>query len=344
MNIATALLLLAAQQTPTLPTGAPAPDFDLPGVDGRRYTLKDFASAKLLLIIFNTNHCPTAQFYEERIKKVGDDYRDKGLTLVAINPNDPLAVRPDELGYTDLADGFEEMKIRARDRGYNYPYLHDGDTQATARAYGPTATPHAFLFDADRKLRYTGRIDDNEKGDHIMAHDLRNAIDALLAGREPEVARTKANGCSLKWADKRDSVRKYLERIAAEPVTLGALRDLQRHGEAARKGKLTVIHTWSPDHASEIPKLAAMYHWYRRRNFELVTIAVTGMKDEALAGLRKACASSANLVASAEGKPLPGPKTEILLPSGQVLFSREGALDDLEVKRIIVANLKEDRK
>src|SRR5438128_9276745 len=119
----------------TLTIGADAPDFKLPGIDGRDHALKDFAAAKVLVIVFTCNHCPTAQAYEDRIVKLHADYKDKAVALVAINPNDPLAVRLDDLGYTDLSDSFEEMKIRAKQRNFQFPYLYDGETQSTAKAY-----------------------------------------------------------------------------------------------------------------------------------------------------------------------------------------------------------------
>ena len=116
-----ASLAQSATNPPMLKIGAKAPDFNLPGVDGKNYSLKDFADAKILEIIFTCNHCPTAQAYEQRIIKLNEDYKDKGVALAAISPNDPLAVRLDELGYTDLSDSFEEMKIRAKERGYKDP-------------------------------------------------------------------------------------------------------------------------------------------------------------------------------------------------------------------------------
>src|SRR5256885_7122991 len=160
MAIVVALLgsMVLAANPPMLKIGEKAPDFNLPGVDGKNYSLKDFADAKLLVIIFTCNHCPTAQAYEQRIIKLNDDFKDKGVALVAISPNDPTAVRLDELGYTDLSDSFEEMKIRAAARGFPYPNLYDGDTQKTALAYGVLATPHVLIVDRQRKLRYVGRI------------------------------------------------------------------------------------------------------------------------------------------------------------------------------------------
>ncbi len=186
----------------TLAIGAEAPDFRLPGVDGKTYGLKDFADAKVLVVVFTCNHCPTAQAYEARVAKLHADYRDKGVALVAISPNDDKALRLDELGYTDLGDSFEDMKPRAKEAGYSYPYLYDGETQATAKAYGALATPHVFIFDAKRTLRYVGRFDDSEVKT-VKSHDARNAVDALLAGTPVPVEKTRVFGCSTKWSDKR---------------------------------------------------------------------------------------------------------------------------------------------
>src|ERR1043166_6795082 len=141
----------AAEDFPSLSLGATAPDFNLPGVDGRSWTLKDFAAAKALVVIFTCNHCPTAQYYEERIKQIAAEYKSKGVALVAIMPNDPKSVRLDELGWTDLSDSFAEMKLRAKERGYNFPYLYDGDTEAGSRAptgRWPRPTPSCSMRSA----------------------------------------------------------------------------------------------------------------------------------------------------------------------------------------------------
>ncbi len=153
---------------PTLPIGASAPDFCLPGIDGKTHSLKDYAASKVLVIAFTCNHCPTAQLYESRIKQLAADYRDRGVALVAIQPNNPNAVRLDEMGYTDVGDSFEEMKLRAAYRHFNFPYLYDGETQKVSQAYGPFATPHLFIFDAERKLRYQGRVDNGMREMPLM--------------------------------------------------------------------------------------------------------------------------------------------------------------------------------
>ena len=138
---------------------------------------------------------------------------------MAISPNNPAAVRLDELGYTDLGDSFEDMKIRAKDHNYAYPYLYDGETQATARAYGVLATPQVYIFDAERKLRYVGRFDDGEVK-AVKSHDAKNAVEALLAGKPVPVATTRVFGCSTKWAEKQADARKSLAKWDAEPVAL----------------------------------------------------------------------------------------------------------------------------
>src|SRR5687767_3217624 len=159
----------AADPAP-LPIGSVAPDFSLPATDGKIYSLGDFASSKVLVIIFTCNHCPTAQAYEARIKQLVTDYQSKGVAIVAISPNDPLAVTLGEMGYTDVGDSFEEMKIRAKDKKFNFPYLYDGETSKISMEYGPQATPHVFIFDKDRRLRYSGRIDDGEKPGTARTH------------------------------------------------------------------------------------------------------------------------------------------------------------------------------
>src|SRR5262249_10775333 len=136
ISFATGVAAADEPEIATLKIGAKAPDFDLPGVDGKNWKLSDFDKAKILVVIFTCNHCPTAQYYEERIKKLVVDYKDKGVGFVAISPNDPNSVRPDEMGYTDMGDTLEEMKIRARDHQFNFPYLMGGGkNEAVAKAY-----------------------------------------------------------------------------------------------------------------------------------------------------------------------------------------------------------------
>src|SRR6185437_7857452 len=143
-----------------------------------------------------------------------------GVTLVAIEPNNPNAIRLDELGYTDVSDSLDEMKIRAAYRHFNFPYLYDGETQSVARAYGPQATPHVFIFDQQRKLRYEGRVDNSQRESLVKTQDARNATDALLANKAVPVERTRVFGCSTKWMSKEGDRLKELKKIEAEPVSV----------------------------------------------------------------------------------------------------------------------------
>ena len=129
----------------TLAIGSQAPDFKLPGIDGKSYSLASFKNAKILVIVFTCNHCPTAQAYEERLIHITKEYNSRGVAVVAIMPNDSKSVQLNELGYTDLGDSFEEMKLHAKRKHFNFPYLFDGENEMVSKAYGPVATP-TFLF------------------------------------------------------------------------------------------------------------------------------------------------------------------------------------------------------
>lgn len=170
--------------------GDKAVDFDLPGVDGKRYSLASFSDRKAVVVFFSCNHCPYVKAWEDRLVAIQRDYAAKGATLVAINANDDRAF-PE--------DSFEKMVERAKEKGFNFPYLSD-ESQNIARAYGAHFTPEVFLFDPDRVLRYHGRVDDNhEDASGVTSHDLRNALEAVLAGKPVPNPETPAKGCTIKW-------------------------------------------------------------------------------------------------------------------------------------------------
>ena len=173
-----------------LAIGDPAPDFSLPGADGKTHALADFADKPALVVIWSCNHCPTVIAYEDRMVKIQSDYAAKSVQLVAINSND-------ERRYPE--DAFDRMVERAKRKGFNFPYLRD-ESQHVAQAYGPKVTPDVFLFNADRRLVYRGRIDDNpDNPAAAKQHDLRKALDELLAGKPITTAQTNPVGCSVKW-------------------------------------------------------------------------------------------------------------------------------------------------
>lgn len=170
--------------------GEKAPEFSLPGVDGKDHALSDFDKAKALVVVFSCNHCPYVIAYEDRIKAIQSDYGKKGAQVVAINANDAQ-------GYPE--DSFEKMVARAKERGFNFPYLRDQE-QSVAKAYGASHTPHLFVFDAARKLAYTGKIDDQWQDESkVQRRFLRDALDDILAGRAPTTPETHAIGCTIKW-------------------------------------------------------------------------------------------------------------------------------------------------
>jgi peroxiredoxin len=346
---------IAGAEVRTLPLDSPAPDFRLRGVDGKTHALKDFADARILVVIFTCNHCPTAQAYEERIIRLCRDYKDRGVAVVAISPNDPKAVRLDELGYTDLGDSLAEMKLRARDRKFPFPYLHDGDTQATSRAYGVQATPHVFIFDQGRKLRYAGRID-NSDVKKVTSHDAQNAIDALLAGKPVPVAKTRVFGCSTKWSDKRADVQAALARWDAEPIELATLDE----AAAARlirndTKKLLLINvwtTWCAPCVAELPEFVTMNRMYRKRPFQLITISTDDAekKEAVLNVLRENHVAATNYLARFKDRDKfadlldkkwegPVPYTLLIAPGGKVIYRKTGAIVPLEVKRAVVEYL-----
>jgi len=350
-----ALVFAAPPGMTTLQIGQPAPDFELPGVDGKTYSQADFDDAKVLAVIFTCNHCPTAQAYEDRIIKLHEEYKDRGVAVVAISPNDPKAVRLDELGYTDVGDSLEDMKLRAEEQGFEFPYLYDGETQKTSAAYGVLATPHVFIFDAGRKLRYVGRVDDSDVG-NVRSHDARNAIDTLLAGRPVPVERTRVFGCSTKWSDKRQSVIDSLKRWDAEPVTLETIDpdDVKKLAEN-KTGKLLLVNlwaTWCGPCVEELPELVTINRMYRRRPFELVTIGLNDVseKEQALKFLKDRHVSTRNYLFTSTDRdklaealdpewPGPLPYTLLIAPGGKVIYRHHGPLEPLEVRRAIVEYL-----
>ena len=336
--------------------GSDAIPFSFPGVDGKTYALDDFADAKLLVLIFTANHCPTAQAYEDRIIALYNEYKDKGVAVVAIAPNDAQALRLDEMGYTDVGDTLEEMKLRAKDKGFKFPYLYAGDQPDLCKQYGPVATPHVFIFDQDRKLRYQGRIDNNEKPGEVTSRDAKQAIDALLSGENPPIETTKTFGCSIKWPDKRPQVKEALAKWAKEDVTISPI-DVNGLHELMKNDsdKLRVINvwaTWCGPCVTEFPELVTIHRMYRHRDFELITISADVMKkqDKVLEFLKKNEASMTNYIfsgksnyelAEALDKEWLGalPYTVIVKPGGEVAFRSMESIDPLEVKRKIVSIL-----
>ncbi len=345
---------IKTQDPKTLEIGAAAPDFNLKGTDGKMYTLKSFSKAKVLMILFTCNHCPTAQAYESRIKQLVTDYKNKGVQVVAISPNDPTGIQLDELGYSDLSDSYEEMILRAKEQNYNFPYLFDGTTQEVAKKYGPIATPHVFIFDEKRILRYSGRIDDVEDPKKTPKNfDTRNALDALVTNKPVPVEKTKTFGCSIKWAEKIKLSKSEMEEWAKEPVALDSIDEAGIQNLLKNNTKklrlINVWATWCGPCVKELPDFMTINKMYRRRDFELITISADklGKADKALQILQKIHASNKNYIFNGDDtykmidlidKEWQGalPYTLLVEPNGKIIYQKQGTIDPAKMKTLIV--------
>jgi len=342
------------QEVKTLEIGQSAPDFKLIGVDGKYHTLSEYDDAEVLVIMFTCNHCPTAQAYEERMKSIVVDYKSKGVQMVAISPNSPLGVLPEELGYTDLNDTYEDMIIRTKHMGYNFPYLYDGDDEAVSLQYGPVATPHAFVFDKARKLQYIGRLDKIEKPGTANAEDLRTAIDQVLAGETVTDPVTKTFGCSTKWGWKTQYKEIKDKEWADKPVTISSLdeqgvKDLLRNTDSQKLRLVNVWATWCGPCRMEYPEFITIQRMFGERDFEFASLSTDkeSKKEGALKFLTESESAVANYIYSEEDKYAmieavdPDwngalPYTILVEPGGKKVWSHQGEVDFLELKRAIV--------
>lgn len=353
-----------------LELGDAAPDFNLLGIDGRHHTLADYKSSKLLMVVFLSNHCPYSHAAETRLIPLAKEFKSKGLDVVAINPNSPDGIRIDELGYSKYNDSYDEMKRYAKDMGFPFPYLYDGDHQVAAKAYGCLATPHVFIFDQERKLRYVGRVDDSRFEDPatVTSHDARNAINDLLAGRPVATPTTIVMGCSTKWNSKRDDVAKADAKWKSEPVTLAPI-DAAGVAKLAKNdsNRLRLVNvwaTWCAPCVEEFPDLVSMARRFSNRDFELVTISMDlpKLEPQVKAFLAKQhVVPSARLkkLLEAEGRPTlnflyhgassdaivkaldpewpgPLPHSVLIAPGGKVVWRHNGRVDAEELKNKIL--------
>ena len=347
-----------AAEHPILPLGSAAPDFSLPGVDGKIHKLSDYASSKVLVVVFTCDHCPNAQMYEGRVTQLYNDYKDKGVAVVAISPNDPKAIRIDELDSSDVSDTLDEMKIRVAYKHLQYPYLYDGDTEAVSRAYGPQASPHIFIFDQQRKLRYEGAIDDSYRIEFVKRHYALDAINALLADQEVAVKHTGAFGCSTKWSDKEAANVAFMEKLNAQPVSLDTVSaDAIKALHTNADGNVRLIQFWSTRCAACLKEFAGIqdiYRMYSDRNFELVVVSMNkpDEKPAVTQWLEKTHATSRNLLFDSENTAAlqkafdpkweagaEVPYTILLDADGNVLYQTDEPVDQLKLRRTILANL-----
>ncbi len=345
----------------TLELGAKAPDFDLPGIDGRNYTLSDFDQADFLMVLFTSNHCPTSHAIEQRLQQFISDYSDQSFDLVAINPNHPDGLSIAELGYGEFSDSFEDMKPYAELNGWKFPYLYDGEKQKVARAYGCLATPHVFLFDRERRLRYAGRFDDSRyRPEHtVTSPDARNALEDLLAGREVAVPRTRPHGCSTKWREKRARIMATETSWTKIPVSMNridadGIADLRANASDNYR-LFNLWATWCEPCKEEFPELVSISRQFDMRSFDFVTISLDDLdkEEEALAFLQSHGAgptdrarkriladnretnhyiytgTSQDDLAAALDQDWPGPipHSVLVAPGGEIVWRHNGMID-----------------
>ena len=352
---------------PVLSVGSVAPDFNLLGVDGKVHKLGDYKKSKVLAVVFTTNHCPSAQIYEERIKQLVEHYSDKNFQLIAINGNNPLAVRLDEERFSEYGDSYEEMKLVAKERKFNFPYLYDGKTQDVTYAYGARSTPHIFIFDRERKLQYQGRIDSNENPRKVKGREAKIAIDALLADKPVAVPNTRAIGCSTKWLFKKAKVDEANKKWKALPVSLDSInaKGVKKLLKSSKNYQLINIwRTTCPACVEKFPKLIDLGRIYQHRNFRYITISLDPIevKAEIKKLLQKHHAAmppksqkyfelhSNNLIYGGEDledfakvldKTWSGelPYLVLVSPKGKVIARWSGEASITEVRKVIVSHL-----
>jgi thiol-disulfide isomerase/thioredoxin len=251
------------------------------------------------------------------------------------------------------------MKIRAEYKHLTYPYLYDGETQSVTDAYGPQATPHAFVFDRDRRLRYEGRMDNSYRVELVKAREVRDAIDALLAHREVAVKHTGVFGCSTKWKEKQASRLAALGKIESQPVQveMASAADLKALRSNPTKKTLLISFwaTWCGSCLHEFPDFEDTFRMYGVRDLELVTVAANmpDEKNSVLRVLEKMHATSRNLLFSSDDTAAlqaafdptwesAVPFTVLIAPDGKVLYRKQGSVDMLELRRTILAFLPSD--
>ena len=344
----------------TLKSGDAAPDFELLGTDGKKHKLAEYTGGEALVVLFTSNHCPTSHSIERRLQKFYEEYKGKGVKLLAINPNHPDGLSKDELGYGEFGDSFAEMKPYAEKNKWTFDYLYDGDTQAIARAYGCLATPHVFVFDKNLKLRYQGRFDDSRFYDDstVKPKDCQNAVDAILAGKPVAVELTKPMGCSTKWREKKALHDAKHESWAKTPVTVEEVKVADivklRANPTNKYRLINVWATWCAPCVQEFPDLVEISRQFDMRDFELVTISLDKASElpkaqaflfKQAAGLSKKVegtlkkegrttnhylfAGSGDDLAAALDKDMPGPipHTILVAPGGEIVWRHNGVID-----------------
>jgi len=356
----------------TLVEGSKAPNFSLPGVDGKTYSLKDFSGSKALAVIFTTNHCPDAIASHGRMVALVNHFKGQDVKFVAINSNSPEGLHLPELGWTAYDDSFEDMKLIAKDSGFNLPYLYDGATQETGKAYGAVATPHVFIFDGDLKLRYNGRMDNGKRRlGPVEKNEARDALEAILSGEKVEVVQTRPVGCSTKWKEKAGMVANENKKWKEQVVTVELIKapEVAKLVSNRGKGGMRLINLWSTTCGpcvAEFPDLAEIYRQYSWQEFEFIPVSLDPTKDldkvrEFLKNHECGLSPRTKPLVERDGRTTNNylfdgdtedlgkaigsdwngalPYTVLVGPEGKVLFSHSGRIDPMELKKTIVSEV-----
>ncbi|WP_263411463.1 redoxin domain-containing protein [Terriglobus tenax] len=356
LTTAAQLPMQAQVSASPLPINGTMPVFQLKGTDGKIHISSDWKTSPVLVVAFLSNHCTESQLNESRLNQLVQDYSGKDVSVLAIQSSNPKAFREEELAWSDVGESLDDMKERATFRKFKFPYLYDGDTGATAKAFGAKVAPSVYIFDGQRKLQYQGRIDDGVAGRPASKRDAAEAVDAILAGRPVPVATTEAKGCDLRLgSDKAIAAEQDPGPIEVSLASTDALSQLRKNPN----GKLLMVNfyaTWCGPCVAEFPDLMATNRMYRGRPFELVTVSSNTPEErpEVLDFLKKMHATTRNLLYGSDDvyamqeafDPNVGsavPITVLLGPKGELLLDQKGEIDLLEIRRGILANLPDDK-
>ena len=374
LGLAAALVMPALGQevAKVLATGAGLPDFSLPGTDGKTYTLTDFKGSKVLCVIFTCNHCPDSVAAGSRMEQVYQDYKSKNVALVAVNGNNPASLTPDELGYSPFGDSQEEMAPFAKDFGWTFPYLYDGAKQEFTTACGAQSTPHVFVFDAERKLRYSGRMDDGGRNSGPVPNSyLRDALDAVLAGTAVKEPVTRSFGCSTKWLFKTSNAAADQAAWEKRPVTVADLNEeISKKLRANGSKNLRLINFWSTSCGpcvKEFPGLVDTGRRFQNRSVEFISISLdpVALRPAVLKFLESRHAAAPGSTAKSLGEQGLAsnnyhwtggnpdamaqaidpdwtgalPHSVLVAPGGKILWRHSGEIDIVEVRRQILKGL-----
>jgi peroxiredoxin len=359
----------------TLEIGATAPNFKLEDTKGQSFTLDSFKDAKYLMLIFTCNHCPDADAAWERIQNFATEYKSKGVEVAAIASANARGLMKWEHGYSPYGDSFEDMKLVVKDYNLTIPYLYDGDTQEVSKAYGAQATPHTFIFDAERKLVYNGQFDDGKrkKGPTAPTNTAKNAIDNLIAGKVIDQAVTRVYGCSTKWIWKEELVEKETaswkkQAVTLETIEAEALKELVKNNN----GRVRMINVWSVSCAAclqQFPELTDTYRRFETRPFDFISISTDAKDDNAkvlekLKEMHAAFPPKAEKVLKAQNRTTHNfhfqgeldklvaaldakwdgskPYTVVIAPNGEITFRHTGTIDPVTIRKEILKVISEE--